>query len=275
MKTYRILNLGAGVQSTTLFLLAADGEIEQYDYAIFADTQDEPTEVYSHLEWLRSVPNGPPILTDTAGNLGDDLIAGVNSNGGKFVTIPAFSAIAEGEPISMVKRQCTSDYKIKVVEMVVKRSILNLRKYGRIPKDVVVLHSLGFSIDEPGRAARTRKRFAGNWQCEFPLIDLEMTRRDCVNYLDGRVPHEVPRSACVFCPFKSNAEWLRLKRNDPDGWKRAVEIDEAIRGDNILHRNTDDQQFYIHKTCRPLKTVNLDEDQKTLFDLDCEGGCGL
>ena len=38
-------------------------------------------------------------------------------------------------------------------------------------------------------------------------FDLEMTRADCVAYLkEQEIPHEVPRSACVFCPFKSNFE---------------------------------------------------------------------
>ena len=79
--TYNILNLGAGVQSTALFLMFLNGEFdEKLDYAVFADTQEEPGSVYRHLEWLRSL-GGPPILTDTAGKLGDDLIHGKNSPG--------------------------------------------------------------------------------------------------------------------------------------------------------------------------------------------------
>jgi hypothetical protein len=47
---YHILNLGAGIQSTTLYLMDMDGELEyNFDYAIFADTGDEPHEVYKHL----------------------------------------------------------------------------------------------------------------------------------------------------------------------------------------------------------------------------------
>lgn len=46
----RIISLGAGVQSTTLALMAAAGEIGPMpDCAIFADTQSEPTAVYRHL----------------------------------------------------------------------------------------------------------------------------------------------------------------------------------------------------------------------------------
>ena len=50
-----IISLGAGVQSTTMALMAAHGEIEPMpDCAIFADTGDEPQAVYDHLAWLMS-----------------------------------------------------------------------------------------------------------------------------------------------------------------------------------------------------------------------------
>jgi len=45
----RILSLGAGVQSSTLALMIAKGEIPMVDCAIFADTMGEPKAVY---EWL-------------------------------------------------------------------------------------------------------------------------------------------------------------------------------------------------------------------------------
>ena len=53
MKTH-ILNLGAGVQSTALYLMSLDGEVQKFDAAIFADTQEEPEDVYRHLEWMES-----------------------------------------------------------------------------------------------------------------------------------------------------------------------------------------------------------------------------
>ena len=47
----RVLSLGAGVQSTTLALMAAHGEIVPMPAcAIFADTGWEPNSVYDHLD---------------------------------------------------------------------------------------------------------------------------------------------------------------------------------------------------------------------------------
>src|SRR5436305_1172776 len=55
----RVLSLGAGVQSTTIALMAAHGEITPMpDCAIFADTGAEPAQVYDHFRWL----TGPNVL---------------------------------------------------------------------------------------------------------------------------------------------------------------------------------------------------------------------
>ena len=121
-----MLNLGAGVQSTALFLMFINGEIgEKLDFAAFADTQEEPQGVYRHLDWLRSL-GGPPILTDTAGKLGDDLINGKNSSGQRFASIPAFTSATPGVTGGMLRRQCTSEYKINVVERIIRRQVVGL-----------------------------------------------------------------------------------------------------------------------------------------------------
>ena len=71
----RILSLGAGVQSSTLLLMAVHGELE-LDRAIFADTQWEPAAVYSWLETLVPLAEraGIPVVIVTAGNLRDDAV---------------------------------------------------------------------------------------------------------------------------------------------------------------------------------------------------------
>ena len=51
----RVLSLGVGVQSSTLALLAARGEVGPMpDCAIFADTGAEPRKVYTWLDWLET-----------------------------------------------------------------------------------------------------------------------------------------------------------------------------------------------------------------------------
>ena len=277
VREYHVLSLGAGVQSTTIYLMILDGELPiLLDAAAFADTQEEPDAVYKHLDWLRSL-GGPPIVTVTVGKLGDDLRNGRNSTGQRFASIPAFTASRPGGDEGMTRRQCTSEYKIQPIETWIRRELLGLKPKQQVPRDVLVNQYMGFSRDEPGRAARAKLRFSQvRWgHVHFPLFEEGMTRLDCSRWLEDRVPHPVPRSACVFCPFKNNREWRQLKHHDPDGWRRAVEVDDSLRVEGTIRNRALDQKLYVHRQCVPLSEANLNEDQPDLFDMECEGGCGL
>jgi hypothetical protein len=62
MKSMNILNLGAGVQSTALYLMSMRQDepdlVPLFDFAIFADTQEEPRAVYDHIKWLKGLGGG-------------------------------------------------------------------------------------------------------------------------------------------------------------------------------------------------------------------------
>ncbi|ONH62359.1 hypothetical protein CcI49_02980 [Frankia sp. CcI49] len=85
----RVLSLGAGVQSTTLALLAAEGVLPKPDVAIFADTGWEPEAVYLHLARLEKVmaSAGIPLLRVSHGNLRDDVL-----DPHVFATLPAYTS---------------------------------------------------------------------------------------------------------------------------------------------------------------------------------------
>ena len=290
MPEHHFLNLGAGVQSTALYLMSIDGdepEVPKFDAAIFADTQEEPDEVYRHLEWLES-QGGPPIIRTTAGRLGDALDKGsdaagnTRTDGGHYISIPAFTMHPQTGNKGIIQRQCTADFKVKPIEKLIRERVGALP--GRpVPKDTIIHQYMGLSFDEPKRVIRVKQRFSAkpsNWRVHFPLWEMQFDRGDCKAYLRDRMPYEVPRSACVFCPFKSDEEWRRLKADDPTGWERAVHIDKVCRTGTGL-----DAHRYLHKSCQPLDEVDLrpaDEKSGQMnffahvrgFQDECEGYCG-
>jgi hypothetical protein len=284
MKTeYHILNLGAGVQSTTLYVMFMRGEIKpQIDCAIFADTQEEPGAVYGHLAWLKSL-KGPEILVRTKGRIGDDLLRGENSTGQRFAAIPFFTQ-GEGS-VGQARRQCSKEYKTEVIERAIRREVMGMKPRQRVPKGVAVHQHLGISLDEAGRARRIADLFRREkkWAIpHFPLLDLCWTRPDCLNYLAGKVPHQTPRSACVFCPYHSDAEWVHLKETDSDGWTRSLSVDAGLRiPGTLVHRGLQ-QAAYLHRSCKPLDEVVFDTRPKPRdlqlsmsFAAVCEGVCGV
>lgn len=293
MIEYHVLNLGAGVQSTCLYLLSRERDFKyHFDVAIFADTQEEPQPVYDHLTWLRSLGQ-PGIWVRTAGKLGDDLLRGTNSTGQRFASIPAFTAedhlvrpnpcqhrMPPAPKVGKLRRQCTKEYKIQVVEKAIRRELIGLKYRQRMPRGVQVFQYFGMTTDEAGRAERAKKRFEGHrWAVPvYPFIEMGWSRQDCLEWLKDRVPHPVPRSACVFCPYRTNKEWLDLKRNDPAGWQRAVEIDHALRAEGTVANRKMDQKLYLHRSCVPLDVIDFEQPQPTLFrpmSNECQGMCGV
>lgn len=278
----RVLNLGAGVQSTTLALMHKAGEVDTFDVAVFADTQAEPKSVYRHLEWLLNEVSFP-VLVRSRGSLFDNLINGVNADGQRYCSIPAFTG-EPGKNMGITRRQCTSEYKIKVVERAIRRDILGLEPGQRIPKDLEITQVFGLSADEPNRVARVKANHVkNNWKLEFPLYDMEMTRADCVKWLeDYGVPHKVPRSACTFCPYRSNSEWKKMKETDPESFAEAVAADRAIRDKHARASQGFRDQMWLHRSCKPLEEIDFDANPKDLpgqsifgFAAECEGMCGV
>jgi hypothetical protein len=306
IKPIRILNLGAGVQSSTVALMGVQNwhywlcteplpyePVGLIDYAIFADTQEEPGAVYRHLEWLKAkCEKFFPVLVRTAGKLGDDLIKGIPIrnkgpvfNETRFVSIPAFLAQQEGQKDGIIPRQCTSDYKVAVIERTIRREILQLKPGHRVPAGTEVIQMMGLSYDEGGRIMRVRAVKAGSpFELTFPLFEMEMTRGSCKTWLSKQnIPHEVPRSACVFCPYHTNSEWRRIKE-DPQDWARAVEVDYGLRDTRIRVMRDRKRTAYLHSDCVPLDQVDLDDPElkerkkgQEMFGFlaECDGMCGV
>jgi len=276
--THHVLNLGAGVQSTALYLLARDGRLH-FDRAIFADTGEEPAAVYRHLDHLIAL-GSPPIWVRSAGKLGDDLMHGRNGTGRRFVSIPAFTRDPSGK-VGIVRRQCTKEYKIEIVERTIRRELLGLKPRQHIPGGVTIYQYFGISIDEAARAERAKKRFAHvrHTVPVYPLIEMGWSRTDCVQYLRSQLPYEVPKSSCVFCPFRTNPSWRHLKRTDPEGWDRAVVIDTALWADGSLVTRGFRQKLYLHRSCEPLDAIDFEALAPNALDPmttgECEGRCGV
>ena len=258
-----VISLGAGVQSTTMALMAAHGEIEPMpDAAIFADTGWEPRAVYEHLAWLEGVLPFP-VHRVTSGNLRDDVMTGENSTGHAFATLPLYVRDLTGARKSvMLRRQCTREYKVKPLNV-------KLRELGATHKTPATTW-LGITVDEAQRMKPSRVKYSVH---RWPLVESRMTRHDCLVWMARNDYAEPPRSACVGCPFHSDAEW-RAIRDNRETWADAREVDGAIR-----HLPRIEGEAYLHRQLVPLDEVDLsteeDRGQLSLWGNECEGMCGL
>jgi hypothetical protein len=266
-----VLSLGAGVQSTTLALMAAGGGITPMpDAAIFADTGAEPEAVYRHLDWLTDGRLPFPVHRVTAGNLRDILLG--DSKRRSHARPPLFVSNLDGTS-GIILRQCTGDFKIDPIEKRI-RELIGLKPRQRWPKKPTVEQWLGISTDEATRMKPSRRPAVS---VRWPLIELRMSRRDCLAWLKRHGYPTPPKSACTFCPFHSDAEWRRLRDHDPKGWADAVAVDAAVR--HGLNSKNLVGALYVHRSCKPLPEVDLstaeERGQANLFENECAGVCGV
>jgi hypothetical protein len=285
--------------------------------AIFADTQEEPREksqsLYDWLGWLEEKSSSIKHYRVTRGSLGKDsvIVHTSKKSGRKYIKamIPAYLQQPDGK-IGLLGRICTVDYKIVVVirkireivgrpalaawrkkhkaalkvwnEQVAKRKKKNptysfdleFRSYQKLQSDPLIIQWIGISADEAERQKDSRVPWIKHY---YPLIEKNMTRQDCVSWMLKNGYPEPPRSACVFCPFHSDKEWLRIK-SCPKDWNRVVEFERQLQ-DAASRQNALTGKPFLHKSCKPIDQVDFTNakgyEQISLFGNDCEGLCGV
>lgn len=263
-----IISLGAGVQSSTMALMAAKGEITPMPVAaIFADTQDEAASVYRWLEWLeKQLPF--PVIHASRGKLSEAVMRVRTSAHGTRYTkhgLPAYSMNKETGKIGIMPRQCTADFKIEVIQREIRVLLPDWRRGEKC------IQWIGISIDEADRMKPSRRRYIEN---RWPLIEKEMTRQRCLLWMKKNGYPPPPRSACIYCPFHSDAEWLRLKREEPQEFQKAIEIEKRYQ--EAMHQTTGFKGIpYFHRSGKPLSLATFGTEQGDFFSNECEGQCGL
>ena len=278
-KLLEILSFGAGVQSSTVALMSAVGELPPLDAAIFADTMGEPDEVYEWLDWIETVLPYP-VYRVSYGDLEDDDGERRTSkkSGRRYIkaAVPMWVEKKSGKVGGGLIRKCTRDYKINPV----RRKVKELAKPRRSETDILVRQWMGISTDEAHRMKSSRIAYIKHW---YPLIQqLNVSREAFLEWMKKKGYPEPPRSACVFCPYHSAAEWRRLQQNDPIGYQRAADFEIKLRA---AYNEHDEQlngvDVWLTKVGRPLGEIDWSEDdqvddvQGENWGNECEGMCGV
>jgi hypothetical protein len=278
----RILSLGAGIQSSTILLMACKGLLPKPDAAIFADTGWETMATYTHLEWLKveAAKHGIPVIIVRRGNIKEDMeSAELRKRAGKRTcSMPLFTSNIEDvydteyddddneistdwigvrRQVGILRRQCTLEYKITPIKKQI-RKMLGIKPRCVAPKDCVE-QWIGISTDEAQRIFTRHK--SRESVLTYPLLSLNMSRYDCVVWLKQNYNITVPKSSCVGCPYHSQNEWRALSPNE---FRDACLFDEEIRRKGGVRGD-----LFVHRSCVPLSEVDLttpEERGQQVFD---------
>ena len=273
----RVLSLGGGVQSTTVCLMSDLGFFgDKPDYAIFADTNWEPPQVYENIEWLQKTVSFPIYVTDGGKNLKEDVLLSNRT------PIPTFLKDSRGK-LSMGMRQCTRNYKIRPLTKKI-RELQGIKHKKHFPHNEWVELWMGISTDE---ITRVKPETTYRWISKrYPLIyDLRMSRNNCKQWLEENYPDRViVKSACIGCPYRNKESWVDIKNIAPKEFEESIMIDREIRDSAEKYGF----KSYLHRRGIPLdEAIKLDEKDLSIlnslpkqtvldgFADECEGFCGV
>lgn len=262
----QVISLGAGRQSSVMYLMAVAGEIKPMpDVAIFADTGNEPAHVYSQVQYLDQFSDVIPIEIVDNGNIYDDsqkALNGINPWGkGRWVGPPIFSD--GGGPI---RRKCTQQYKIKPKEN-------KIRELLKVQGKQFVIDWRGHTTSEVHRAKPDKRNY---YIVRWPLLELRMSDHDVMLWAEKRGHPRFEWSACLICPFRLREHDTAKKIQDryPASWQLITDMDEQIR--DMSQFNLERAHYFNADYLPMTEFVNQDRDNGQMALFDCDGGaCGL
>lgn len=233
MEETTILSFGGGQDSTAILLKIINEPDFRKEYVkgrlicIMSNTKDEHDETYEHVELIKALCYEHSIefiLLDPKGYTsdcwGDGLIAFYRQK--KAIGSKAFP------------KTCTDKLKITPIYNYLEKLLnpLSTRKkafydyfnqYGKMNVLIGIAR---------GEEKRVQVGEGPNvWmnttiQKQYPLIDLEMDRQDCQDYISQFMKVPIP-SNCVLCPFMSLQELLYLYLTMPHRYEEWVELEAA------------------------------------------------
>jgi hypothetical protein len=155
-------------------------------------------------------------------------------------------------------RSCTVMFKLEVIARW-------HREHGATAEHPATV-GIGFSVDEIERVGNARPR--PREVVTYPLLDLGLRRSDCVRIIERAGLAVPPKSACWFCPMHRPSTWSEMRRDRPDLFERACDLEDLL---NARRDTLGRDHVYLTRFARPLRDA-IGEAQPTLFDADGWGG---
>lgn len=254
----RAMSFGGGVQSTAMLILAARKEID-FPLALFANVGDDSenpdtltyiakhSRPYAEKHGIEFVE-----LRKVRREGNEETILQWVDRTERSIGIPM--RMANGAPGN---RTCTHQFKITVIRGELKRRGANANNPTTL--------ALGISVDEWQRMRDSGHSATIN---TYPLIDLGISRSDCITIIqDAGIPVP-PKSSCVFCPFTKLDDWRKMRRDHPDRFAAVERMEERI---NARRDRLGKDHVYFSYKAVPLGQAVGTHDQASLFeDASCD-----
>ena len=238
----KYLSFGGGVNSVAMMLMLLD-QGDEFE-AIFVDHETDYPQTYEYFNMFQSwlVKRGHEKITVLKPKEKD------MSN--LYDYFYSYSMVPSG-----FHRICTAKFKVKPIHEYIEKPCFML---------------IGIDWGEAKRAKISTEKGVEN---RYPLIENEIDRQGCKDIIAA---HNLPipiKSGCYICPFQKRQQWIELRRNNPELFCKAQQLEERNKEYRISKGK---KPMTLSPTKKSLSSI-VDENQLNLFEQDnyppCE--CGL
>ena len=268
MAGLRVISYGGGVQSTALLVLAARRVIDfgMFLFANVGDDSEDPATLayiqryakpYAALHGIQLIE----LLRRRRDGTAETLYGRLTKPGSRSLPIPV--RMSNGAPGT---RSCTSNFKVQVVGRW-------LKTHGASEATPATV-GIGISLDEIERL--TNRRATAYERCVYPLLDHNppLRRIDCQRVIRSAGLPVPPKSACWFCPFHRPSTWAEIRRDRPEIFARACDLEDLL---NTRRASLGKDPVWLTRFNRPL-TEAVKQAQQMLpgfdatDDITCDNG---
>ncbi len=218
---------GAGVDSTAIAVLIILGHLPKPEYAYMVNPGYERQRTWNHVNSVLI-----PRLAEVGVTL--HILPSPNchivDNG--HIRIPAFKRNDDGT-VGRLNTHCGGWKRPVAMRWLKAQGVKRCEGW------------VGIAADESERQRANSVQWYTN---RYPLVELELTRQDCLDLI-ARMGWEAPQTSCIMCPQQSDDQWQDTKENYPEDWARIVEIERDI------HRTH--PESFLHCSCVPINQVRF------------------
>lgn len=219
-----VWSYGGGVQSAAIAVLIASGRLPRPDLAVIADTGREAETTWSYMRDVVLPHVAPTVIEIASHELATVDLYSANGT----LLIPAYTD--QSGAVGQLPGYCSVEWKRRVV-----------RRWLRAKGVAKCSLWLGISVDEVGRAKPADVEWLTH---EYPLLDLHIRRRECLELVrDAGLP-PAPKSSCFMCPYRGDKEWSALTDGD---FAKAQAFENEIRAK--------DPNVYLRRDLRPVSSL--------------------
>jgi hypothetical protein len=313
IKEYHVLSWGGGTQSTALMIYMLENNMP-LDYIIFADTKNEHAltykQIYKVIKYVKEKYNKEIIVTSKNKKTKSDveitkmIEKGLNYRSSEYADLfqshilffkgvlnsidvmPLWVRDNDGKVGKTPFKACTFAFKLNQL-MKELRNKLNIHSFSK-NKHLIHMY-IGYSFDEIARFKPNPKSYAVN---HAPLIDKNITKSQCIDYVEEKLGFTPRSSVCNMCFANDFDRVYDIYLHDKDGWKDILRLDDAMCNKPKNHSLEQDVFMYRWQALENVRLKYIDMNQykekydklketgqMSLFDEEqewgCNGGCFL